>query len=144
MGNCFSRQTFLKVGSWAQLFFLIFISDLSKDLSSKVKLFADDTILYSVIHDSSTTRNKINDDLVKTNNWPYQWKKLFDPDTNKQAQEVIFSGKTEKINHPPPSFSKSTVSQTTSQKHLGVILYSSLNLDEHLMSVQSKTSKSSP
>ena len=45
------------------------------------------------------------------------------------------------INHTFILFSKSTVSQTTSQKYLGVILDSSLSFDEHLISVQSKTNK---
>ena len=30
----------------------------------------------------------------------------FNPDPNKQAQEVIFSRKTKKINHPPLTFNK--------------------------------------
>ena len=47
------------------LLFLIYISDLPKVLSSNAKLPADDTSLFSVIHDSSTTRNELNDDLVK-------------------------------------------------------------------------------
>ena len=45
------------------------------------------------------------------------------------------------INHPLIFFSKSTVSQTTSQKYLGVILDSSLSFDGHLISVQSKMNK---
>ena len=67
----------------------------------------------------------------------------FNPDPNKQAQEVIFSRKTKKLNHPPLTFSKSTVSQSTYQKHFGVVLDASLSLsfDEHLISVQSKTNK---
>ena len=81
-------------------------------------MFADNT-LFSVIHDSSTTRNELNDDLVKLNNWAYQWKISFNPDPNKQAQKVIFSRKTKKINHPPITSSKCTVSQATSQKHPG-------------------------
>ena len=104
-------------------------------------MFVDDTSLFSVIHASSTIRNELNDDLVKINNWAYQWKMSFNPDPNKQAQEVIFSRKTKKINHPPQIFSKSTVSQTTSQRHLCVILDASLNFDEHLISDQSKTKK---
>ena len=123
------------------LLFLTHINDLPKDLSSKAKLFADDTSLFSVIHDSSTTRNKLNDDLVKINNWTYQWKTSFNPDPKKQAQEVIFSRKTKKLNHPPLTFSKSTVSQSTYQKHLGMILDASLSFDEHLIRVQSKTNK---
>ena len=58
----------------------------------------------------------------------------FNPDPNKQAQEVIFSRKTKKINHLSLTFKKSTVSQSTSQKHLGVILDASLSFEEHLIS----------
>ena len=123
------------------LLFLIYINDLPKGLSSNAKLFADDTSLFSVIHDSSTTRNDLNDDLVKISNWAYQWKTSFNPDPNKQAQEVIFSRKTKKLNHLPLTLSKSTVSQSTYKKHLGVILDASLSFKEHLISVQSKTNK---
>ena len=123
------------------ILFLIYINDLPKCLSSNAKLFAYDTSLFSVIHDSSTTRSELNDDLVKINNWAYQWKISFNPDPNKLSQEVIFSRKTKKINHPPLTFNKSTVNQSTSQKHLGVILDASLSFEEHLISVQSKTNK---
>ena len=47
---------------------LFLICDLPKCLSSNAKLFADDTSLFSVTHDSGTTRNELNDDLVKINN----------------------------------------------------------------------------
>ena len=36
------------------LFFLIYINDLSGDLSSKVKLFVDDTSLFAVGHNVNT------------------------------------------------------------------------------------------
>ena len=104
-------------------------------------MFADDTSLFSVIYDSSTTRNELNHDLVKINKKAYQWKISSNPDFNKQTQEVIFSRKTKKINHPPLTFNKSTVNQSTSQKHLGVILDASLSFEEHLISVYSKTNK---
>ena len=123
------------------LLFLIYINDLPKGLLSNTKLFADDTSLFSVIHDSSTMRNELNDELVKNNNWAYQWKTSFNTDPNRQARKIIFSRKTKKVNHSPLTFSESTVSQTTSQKHLGVILDSSLGFDEHLISAQSKTNK---
>ena len=44
----------------------------------------------------STTRNELNDDLVKINNWVYQWKMSFNSDPNKQVREVISSRKTKK------------------------------------------------
>ena len=82
----FLHRSMLQVSSWANvkaavpqgsilvpLPFLICINDLPKGLSSNAKLFADDT-LFSVIHDSSSTKNELNDDLVKINNWAYRWK----------------------------------------------------------------------
>ena len=86
-------------------------------------------------------RNELNDDLVKINNWAYQCKISFNPDPNKQAQEVTFSRRTKKIYYPPLTFRKSIVSQSTSQNHLGVILDASLSFKKHLISVQSKTNK---
>ena len=75
------RQVLLKVKSWAQYFFLT-ISITYQKVSSNVILIPDDT-LFSVIHDSSTTGNELNDDLVKINVWAYQWKMSFNPDPNK-------------------------------------------------------------
>ena len=58
----------------------IYINDLPKRLSSNAKLFADDTSLFSVIHDSNTTRNELNNDLVKIDNLEHQWTMIFYPD----------------------------------------------------------------
>ena len=44
------------------LLFLIYINDLSVDLTSKAKLFADDASLYSMTHDITTSPNELNDD----------------------------------------------------------------------------------
>ena len=54
------------------LLFLIYINDLPKDLSSNPKLFADDALLFSVIHYRSITRNDLKDDLIKISHWAYQ------------------------------------------------------------------------
>ena len=75
------------------LLFLIYINDLTEGRSSNAKLFADDTSLFSVIHDIQTPANSLSKDLEKINNWDNKWKMNFNPDTNKQAQEVIFSFK---------------------------------------------------
>ena len=73
------------------LLFLIYINDLTEGRSSNAKLFADDTSLFSVIHDIQTSANSLSKDLERINNWANKWKMNFNPDTNKQAQEVIFS-----------------------------------------------------
>ena len=46
----------------------------------------------------------------------------FNPDPTKQAYEVIFGRKAKEIYHPPLVFDNTSVSQSSSQKHLGVIL----------------------
>ena len=62
----------------------------------------------------------------------------FNPDLNKQAHEVIFSRKAKEINRPPLLFNNTSVFQSSSQKHLGVILDSELIFNEHLKMVSLK------
>ena len=123
------------------LLFLIYINDLADGLSSNTKLFADDTSLFSVIHDSVITTLELNSDLSRIKQWACQWKMSFNPDPNKQAQEVIFSRKLKKVCHPPLRFNNDNVSQVSSQKHLGLTLDNRLTFDEHLTSVSNKISK---
>ena len=47
------------------LFFLIYINDLSDDLNSNPKLFADDNSLFSVVQNINSTANDLNGDLIK-------------------------------------------------------------------------------
>ena len=75
------------------LLFLIYINDLTEGLSSNAKLFADDTSLFSVIHDIQTSANNLNKDLERISKWATQWKMNFNPDTTKQVQEVNLSRK---------------------------------------------------
>ena len=51
------------------LFFLIYINDLSDVLVSTVKLFADETSLFSVVHDSNISANESNNDLQQISEW---------------------------------------------------------------------------
>ena len=69
-------------------------------LTSIFKLFADDTYLFSVIHDINTSTKELNEDLNKINNWVFQWKMNFKPDPSKQALEVLFSRTLQKVSHP--------------------------------------------
>ena len=47
------------------LLFLIYINDLSENIESTVKLFADDTSLFSVVHNNNTSAEVLNRDLHK-------------------------------------------------------------------------------
>ena len=55
--------------------FLVYINnDLPEGLTSNAKLFADDTSIFSVVHDSSSSPLSINEDLSKISQWGYKWK----------------------------------------------------------------------
>ena len=56
------------------LFFLVYINDLTADLKCNVKLFADDTSLFTVVEDSNTSADDMNHDLELIRQWAYDWK----------------------------------------------------------------------
>ena len=53
------------------LFFLIYINDLSENLKSTVKLFADDTSIFHVVKDLNTSAEILNHDLTRISEWAY-------------------------------------------------------------------------
>ena len=114
------------------LLFLIYINDLEKNLKCNVKFFADDTMLYSIVHDTHTSAADLNHDLELIRLWAYQWKMEFNPDPTKQAAEVLFSCKRTKPSHPPIFFNGSEVAKEEEQKHLGLILRPNLSFKKHL------------
>ena len=112
------------------LLFLIYINDFSDDLSTNAKPFADDTSFFSVVRDINTSAAHLNNDLRKISNWAFQWKMSFNPDPSKQAQEVIFSRKHQKVRHPSIYFNNNPIESVSSQKHLEMILETKLNFQD--------------
>ena len=123
------------------LSFLVYINDLSKNLSSNPKLFAVDTSLFSVLHNLNTSTNNLNEDLNKINDWVTHWKMNFNLDPTKQAQKVIFPLKIKEPLHTPLNFNNTNDKQTAFQKNLALILDSPLNFEEHLKTMFSKVNK---
>ena len=54
------------------LFFLMYINDLPEGLNSEVKLFADDTSLFSIVNCVNTSASTLNSDLLRMQDWAYQ------------------------------------------------------------------------
>ena len=104
------------------LLFLIYINELLENLVSNLKLFADNTSLFSVIRNKQLSVQNLNEDLIKINHWTFQWKMSFNLDPSKQAQEVIFTRKFQKSVYPPLGFNNIAVTQSTTQRHLGMLL----------------------
>ena len=67
---------------------------------------------------------------------------LFNPDPNKQAVEILFSKKQhEKDNYPPLNFNGDNVQTAISQEHLGLVLDSKLDFNEHISNKINKCNK---
>ena len=58
------------------LMFLIYINDIGDSVNSKIRLFADDCVLYRQI-DTQADHNKLQADLQKLNEWAEQWQMNF-------------------------------------------------------------------
>ena len=71
----------------------------------------------------------------------FQWKMSFNPDLNKQAQEVIFSRKSKSIHHPPLIFNRSKVFQSKTRKHLDLTFDSRLSFEKYLTAMGAKVSR---
>ena len=148
--NCLNRQH----SSWTNveegvhrrsilepLFFLIYVNDLPDGLTSNPQFFADDTSLLSVVQNLNSTANDPNSDLMKISDWTFQWKMRFNPDPKKQTQEVIFSRKINKIDHPRLRFNQNLVKSPSTHKHLGMVLDTKLDFSFHLKNVLHKINK---
>ena len=73
--------------------------------------------------------------------WAHNWKMLFNPDSSKLTQEVVFSRKKQVQFHPTISLSNIQVERVPYQKHLGLILDEKLNFKQHIVSAISKVNK---
>ena len=76
------------------------------------------------------------------NKWlVFQWKIRFNPDPKKQAQEVIFSRKTNKIGHPRLYFNQNLVKLTSTHEHLGMVLDTKLDFSFHLKNAENNVNE---
>ena len=56
----------------------------------------------------------------------------FNPDPTKQATEVCFSHKRDNVPHEPLTFNNNKIQSAPAQKHLGLILDSKLDFNQHI------------
>ena len=122
--------------------FLIHINDLPDEITSSCKIFADDTSLFSKIENKSHSNFQLNKDLETIRKWAFQWKMLFNSDPVKQALEVCFSYKRDKVVYPPLQLNNNDVQSANSQKYLRLVLDSKLHFNKHVNNKINKCNKS--
>ena len=100
------------------LLFLVYINDLERYIKSNIRLFADDTMLFSIVKNPEISTNDLNHNLDVIRQWAHQWKLEFNPDPTKQATKVLFSCKKSSSNYPQIMFNGTLVAKVNDQKHL--------------------------
>ena len=85
----------------------------------------------TIVIDKHNSQNALNSNLESISNWAYQWKLQFDPDPKKQANEVIFSRKSNTYMYPPVTFNNNTITKCPHQKHLSVVIHFKLDFNIH-------------
>ena len=78
----------------------IYIKYLENDIKSRIRNFADDTSLFTIVKDADISALELNHDLHLISQWACQWKISFNPDPTKQAVQVVFTRKSKQIDHP--------------------------------------------
>ena len=128
------------------LLFLIYINDIVNNIESVIKLFADDISLSLALNNPDSRAEILNHDLEQINEWAKKCKVRFNEEkTNNQKQKQ--KTKTEKLNftrgqkqNQQLTNGSTTLKETPSHKHLGIILQNNCRWDEHNRSVINKTS----
>jgi hypothetical protein len=119
------------------LLFLIFINDISADISSSIRLFADDCLLYREIRSSSDC-DALQADLDKLVTWSHTWGMEFNVAkcniltvTNKVKHSVKYRYKME----------GEVVRSTSSTPYLGVTINSKLTWNDHIDGITSSSNR---
>lgn len=117
------------------LLFLIYINDISTNLTSSVRLFADDCVVYRAIKntdDHHILQNDLND-----NCWCDKWLMTLN---STKSKVVSFSRKHATTNFPY-SINNAALPHASSYTYLGINVTSTLSWKEHITTVCARASK---
>lgn len=118
------------------LLFLIYINDLPTNISSHIRIFADDCMLYRPIN-CPNDHSILQDDLNTISNWCSTW--LMRLNTNKC--KVVSFGRKQVISNFTYHMQCDRLSTATSYKYLGIHLTPGLSWFDHITNVCAKASK---
>ena len=121
------------------LLFPVYIKDLTATLKCIVKLFADDTSLFTIVHKPNLASEEMNHDLALISQWAHDLRMSFNPDLQKQAIEFLVTKKRQQADHPVILYNNIPVKKVDKHKHLGIILDSKRSFSSHIKSAISKT-----
>ena len=121
------------------LLFLVYINDITSDLSSDCFLFADDTSMLEIVNETpEKSAVKLNNDLSTISKWSQQW--LVTMNASK-TRTITFTVKKKKAFHPTLRMNGKTIDEVFSHTHLGLILTSNLSWKSYILDIHQRASK---
>ena len=120
------------------LLFLIFINDITADIDSTIRLFADDCLVYRDIKSKSDCQ-ALQNDLDRLVAWSHTWGMEFNV-SKCNVMTVTLKNKKNRIDHTY-KMSGENLKRSNSEKYLGVTLNNKLEWGEHIDNVCGTTSR---
>ena len=114
--------------------FLFYINDMPEDITSNVRLFADDTIAYLTVTSQNST---LQEDMDKLAIWEEKWMMKFHPDKC-QVLSITKKKTPIKFNY---ILHGHTLEHVKSAKYLGVTISSDLKWEPHISNICQKANK---
>ena len=135
-----SEWSFIKAGVpqgsiLGPLLFLVYINDIVSEISSNIRLFADDTSLYIIVENPERAANILQNDISKITAWAETWLVTFNP---LKTESLLISKKSQKPHHPNLHMLGENIVEVETHKHLGVFLSSDGSWHNHTNYIQNK------
>ncbi len=119
------------------LMFLLFINDIVDNVSSEIRLFADDCVLYQEVK-SPEDQRRLQQDLDRLIEWTRIWQMEFNP---AKCQTLHISRRRNKLLHEYQMLGH-TLQQVSQATYLGVEISDNLSWDAHINKVTGKANRS--
>ena len=116
------------------IMFLIYINDPPDSITSKVRLFADDTALYLTIEGENDSA-ALQHDLDKLSVWERDWDMEFNPS---KCQVIQMTGSRNPTNY---SLHGQVLETVTCARYLGIDISSDLSWNSHIDRITGKATK---
>ena len=143
---CFRQQRVVVNGvksDWAPVLwapFLVpcyYINDISSDIESEIRLFADDCVCYHEIKDEKDTM-KLQRDIDRLGSWARKWGMRFQP---VKCNMMQLTRKRIKKIHASYTLEGTDLENVESIKYLGVTITSDLRWNTHVCNVCTKANR---
>ena len=119
------------------LLFSLYINDISSDIESEIRLFADDCVCYHEIKDEKDTM-KLQRDIDRLGSWARKWGMRFQP---VKCNMMQLTRKRIKKIHASYTLEGTNLENVESIKYLGVTITSDLRWNTHVSNVCTKANR---